>query len=49
MRDSRLDGFGKMVANVAPDDTHKLALLAALRQQGQGAMGNAGRLMAGLA
>ncbi len=46
MRDSRLDGFGKMTAEVDPGDTEKLALLAALRQQGQAAVANAPRLLA---
>lgn len=49
MRESRLDGFGKMVAHVAPDDTHKLALLAALRQQGAAAVANGQKLMAAAA
>ncbi len=46
MRDSRLDGFGKMTAEVAPTDTPRLALLGALREQGKAAMANAPRLMA---
>ena len=49
MRDSRLDGFGKMVSNVAPDDITKLALLAELRQQAKAALDNAPRLMAATA
>lgn len=46
MRDSRLDGFGKMTAEVAPTDEPRRALLSALREQGMAAMANAPRLMA---
>jgi hypothetical protein len=46
MRDSRLDGFGKMTAEVAPTDEPRRALLAALREQGLAALANAPRLMA---
>ena len=46
IRDSRLDGFGRMVASVDRNDAEKMALLGELRQQGAAAMANARRLMA---
>lgn len=46
MRDSRLDGFGKLTASVGPDDTEKLAILAAIRQCGGAAAGNVRKLLA---
>jgi hypothetical protein len=46
IRESRLDGFGKMVAGVDRNDAAKMALLGELRQQGAAAMGNAKRLIA---
>lgn len=46
MRESRLDGFGKMTASVDPGDAEKLAILGALRQQMAAAVGNANKLMA---
>lgn len=45
MRDSRLDGFGKLTASVAPDDTARLAILGELREQAMAAMANAPRLL----
>jgi len=45
MRDSRLDGFGKLTASVDPTDAEKTALLAELRQQSMAAMANAPRLL----
>lgn len=49
MRDSRLDGFGKMAASVDPADTEKMAILGDLRQQAMGAMANLQKLMAAAA
>lgn len=49
MRESRLDGFGKMTASIDPADTEKTAILAELRQQAMAAVGNVKRLMAGSA
>jgi hypothetical protein len=46
MRNSRLDGFGKMTASVDPGDTGRLALLGELRQQAGAAAINARRLLA---
>jgi len=46
IRESRLDGFGKMVAGVDRNDAEKVALLGELRQQGAAAMANAKRLIA---
>ncbi len=45
MRDTRLDGFGKLTANLSADDTDKLAILADIKQYGMGAMGNVRRLL----
>jgi hypothetical protein len=41
MRESRLDGFGKLTASVSPDDTAKMAILGAIRQYGMAAALNA--------
>ncbi len=41
MRESRLDGFGKLTASVSPDDTEKMAVLGAIRQYGMAAALNA--------
>jgi hypothetical protein len=49
MRESRLDGFGKMMAGIDPADTEKTAIVAELRQQAMAAVGNVKRLMAGSA
>lgn len=46
IRESRLDGFGKMVAGIDRNDAEKMAVLGDLRQQGAAAMANAKRLMA---
>ncbi len=47
IRDSRLDGFGKVIAAIPPDDNQKMALLGKLRANAMGAMGNLQRLMSG--
>ena len=44
MRESRLDGFGKLTASVSPDDADKMAILGAIRQYGMAAAGNARKL-----
>ena len=46
IRDSRLDGFGKVIAAVAPDDHEKLALLGKLRGTAMAAMVNLQKLAA---
>lgn len=46
LRDSRLDGFGKMVAEVDKADVERQAILARLRQNAAGAMANLPALMA---
>jgi hypothetical protein len=46
IRNCRLDGFGKVVAAISPDDTEKMAVLADLRTQGMAAAQNIQRLMA---
>ena len=45
MRDSRLDGFGKLTTSVEAGDTEKMALLGDLRQQAVAAMANASMLL----
>lgn len=45
VRNSRLDGFGKLIAEVDPADTEKLAILARFKQCAMAAMGNMPRLM----
>ncbi len=45
IRASRLDGFGKMIGELDPADTEKMALLAKLKQCSMAAMGNMPRLM----
>ena len=47
VRDSRLDGFAKVVAQVAPDDADKMALLGRLRSNAMGAMANLQRIAVG--
>jgi NAD(P)-binding Rossmann-like domain len=49
IRDSRLDGFGKLMTSVAPDDTAKLAVISRLREQAVAAMGNLPKLVEGTA
>ena len=46
MRNSRLDGFSKMVAAVDPLDTEKTDILNRMRTQAMAAMANAPKLMA---
>lgn len=43
---SRLDGFGKMIFGVSPDDEEKLAILGEFRTNAMAAMGNLPKLMA---
>lgn len=45
VRNSRLDGFGKLLSEVDPADTEKMAILARFKQCAQAAMGNMPRLM----
>jgi NAD(P)-binding Rossmann-like domain len=47
IRDSRLDGFGKLVASVDAQDAEKQAILVRLKEQSRAAMGNLPRLMGG--
>ena len=47
IRDSRLDGFGKLVSGIDPADTEKLAIMGRLKEQSAAAMANLPRLMAG--
>lgn len=44
IRASRLDGFGRMIGEIDPADTEKMAVLARLRQCAMAAMGNMPRL-----
>ena len=46
MRDSRLDGFGRLLTGIAPDDTEKLAILTRLKAAAMPAMANMQKLMA---
>ena len=46
IRDSRLDGFGKLMVNIDPQDAEKLAIIARLREQAGAAMANLPRLTA---
>jgi hypothetical protein len=43
---SRLDGFGKVIASIKPDETDKIAVMAQFRTQAMAAMGNIPKLMA---
>ena len=45
MRDSRLDGFGKLMAGVDKQDTEKQEIIARLREQSAAAMANFPRLI----
>lgn len=44
--ESRLDGFGKMIFGVAPDDSEKMAILEQFRAHAMAAMGNIPKLVA---
>ena len=46
IRSSRLDGFGKLVAGIDPQDSEKLAIVARLREQAAAAMANLPKLIA---
>ena len=46
IRESRLDGFGKLMTGIDPADTDKLAILALYKQQAVAAMANVSRLIA---
>jgi hypothetical protein len=46
MRESRLDGFGKLMTGIDPQDTEKLAVIAQLREQAMAAMANLPKLIA---
>ena len=46
VRNSRLDGYGKLISGVDPQDTDKLAIVARLRDQSKAAMANIPQLMA---
>ena len=46
MRDSRLDGFGRLMTGIAPDDTAKLAIMGRLKAAAMPAMANMQKLMA---
>jgi hypothetical protein len=47
IRDSRLDGFGKVIAAISPEDSEKQAILGAFRAHAMPAMANLHRLVAG--
>ena len=46
IRDSRLDGFGKLMSGIDPQDTEKQEIVARLREQAAAAMANLPRLIA---
>jgi hypothetical protein len=46
VRDSRLDGFGQLMASASKDDADKQAVIAAFRQHAMAAMANIPRLLA---
>jgi hypothetical protein len=46
IRDSRLDGFGKLMTGVDPQDAEKQAILARLKEQAKAAIANLPRLIA---
>ncbi len=46
IRDSRLDGFGKLMSGIDPQDTHKLATVDRLRKNAVAAMANLPTLIA---
>ena len=46
IRDSRLDGFGKLMSGIDPQDTAKLATVARLRDNAMAAMANLPKLIA---
>ena len=46
IRDSRLDGFGKLMSGIDPQDGEKLAIVARLREQAAAAMANLPKLIA---
>jgi NAD(P)-binding Rossmann-like domain len=46
IRNCRLDGFGKVIAAISPEDTEKMAILAEFRGNAMAAMGNLQRLAA---
>ncbi|HET9977008.1 MAG TPA: FAD/NAD(P)-binding protein [Burkholderiaceae bacterium] len=45
IRDSRLDGFGRLVTGIDPADTDKLAIVARLKAQSSAALANLPRLI----
>ena len=46
MRDSRLDGFGKLTASVSVEDSEKMAILNDIRHYSMAAVGNGKKLLA---
>jgi hypothetical protein len=46
IRACRLDGFGKVIAAISPDDAEKQAVLASFRGNAMAAMGNLQKLAA---
>ena len=45
VRESRLDGFGKLMANAPKEDRDQQAVIAAFREQAMAAMANIPRLL----
>ena len=49
VRESRLDGFGRLMVGIDPADTEKLAIMAKFREQAGAAMANVQKLIAAAA
>ncbi len=45
VRESRLDGFGKLMTGIAPEDAEKQAIMARFKESAAGAMGNLPKLL----
>lgn len=46
MRESRLDGFAKLMTSIDPSDTEKIAIMTNLRTSAMAAMANIPKLLA---
>ena len=44
IRQSRLDGFGKLMTGIDPNDSHKQAIMVRLKDQAMAAMANLPKL-----
>ena len=46
IREARLDGFGKLMAGIDPEDAEKQAIMARIKTQSMAAMANLPKLIA---